>query len=279
LQLGFEVWLKGGTSLSKGFSLIERFSEDLDLKIEPGRVAGVPSVTNWKSESTSATRAREAYFAALAKNVAVSGADVLLDVDSVDRSWRTANLRVMYPQKQVDALGGLLRPFVLLEVGSARVTPFVMRELSSFVHDELLERAQLSNFDENSPSGVRCVHPTVTLLEKLDALRRRVGNKRIDPGAFVRHFEDAAKIVLGEDLLPSLPEGYDPRSLAVEMAAEKQIVGLPTSDDPAFELEANPRGDAIRAAFDEMAPMFWGQRIPLDEACATIRAWIRRTIE
>jgi predicted nucleotidyltransferase component of viral defense system len=34
-QLGLEVWLKGGTSLSKGFGLIERFSEDLDLKLEP----------------------------------------------------------------------------------------------------------------------------------------------------------------------------------------------------------------------------------------------------
>ena len=29
---GFEIWFKGGTSLSKGFALIERFSEDLDLK-------------------------------------------------------------------------------------------------------------------------------------------------------------------------------------------------------------------------------------------------------
>ncbi|WP_255207742.1 MULTISPECIES: nucleotidyl transferase AbiEii/AbiGii toxin family protein [unclassified Myxococcus] len=35
---GFDVWFKGGTSLSKGFSLIHRFSEDLDLKIEPGNV-------------------------------------------------------------------------------------------------------------------------------------------------------------------------------------------------------------------------------------------------
>lgn len=31
---GFDVWFKGGTSLSKGFRLIERFSEDLDLKID-----------------------------------------------------------------------------------------------------------------------------------------------------------------------------------------------------------------------------------------------------
>lgn len=37
-QAGFDVWFKGGTSLSKGFGLIERFSEELDLKVEPGSV-------------------------------------------------------------------------------------------------------------------------------------------------------------------------------------------------------------------------------------------------
>jgi Nucleotidyl transferase AbiEii toxin, Type IV TA system len=36
---GFEVWFKGGTSLSKYFGLIERFSEDLDLKLEPGTLS------------------------------------------------------------------------------------------------------------------------------------------------------------------------------------------------------------------------------------------------
>ena len=34
-DMGFDVWFKGGTSLSKGFGLIERFSEDLDLKVLP----------------------------------------------------------------------------------------------------------------------------------------------------------------------------------------------------------------------------------------------------
>lgn len=46
---GFDVWFKGGTSLSKGFGLIERFSEDLDLKVEPGGVTAVPAVSNWQS--------------------------------------------------------------------------------------------------------------------------------------------------------------------------------------------------------------------------------------
>src|SRR5690606_12594209 len=34
-RLGLAFQLKGGTSLSKGWGLIHRFSEDIDLQIEP----------------------------------------------------------------------------------------------------------------------------------------------------------------------------------------------------------------------------------------------------
>ena len=34
-QLGFRFELKGGTSLSKGYRLIHRFSEDIDILIHP----------------------------------------------------------------------------------------------------------------------------------------------------------------------------------------------------------------------------------------------------
>ena len=34
-RLGFRFELKGGTSLSKGHGLIHRFSEDIDILIQP----------------------------------------------------------------------------------------------------------------------------------------------------------------------------------------------------------------------------------------------------
>src|SRR6266404_8271609 len=34
-QLGLTFELKGGTSLSKGFQIINRFSEDIDIRVEP----------------------------------------------------------------------------------------------------------------------------------------------------------------------------------------------------------------------------------------------------
>jgi len=64
-QTGLEIWFKGGTSLSKGFKLIQRFSEDLDLMILRGTVRDLPEVTNWTSTNKGPTRQRAAFYEAL----------------------------------------------------------------------------------------------------------------------------------------------------------------------------------------------------------------------
>lgn len=143
---GFGLWFKGGTSLSKGFGLIDRFSEDLDLKLEPGVVPGIPAATDWKRESAKAVATREAHLRSLAAAVVIPGARVTLDEPLVDELWRSANIRVEYPGNHLESLSGVLKPFVLLEIGSARVTPFVACDMSAFVHEELLAQ-------DNSRSG------------------------------------------------------------------------------------------------------------------------------
>ena len=90
VSAGFEVWFKGGTSLSKGFRLIQRFSEDLDVKIEPGTVATLSAVSNWKSEGTKATSARRKYFEKLAELFAVPAAQVALDSEGPDKAFGDA---------------------------------------------------------------------------------------------------------------------------------------------------------------------------------------------
>lgn len=70
---GLQISFKGGTSLWKGFGLIERFSEDLDVKIEG---PGLPRVRSWTSEGVRATEDREAFFRALGERLHVPGAEV-----------------------------------------------------------------------------------------------------------------------------------------------------------------------------------------------------------
>jgi len=48
-QLGMTFELKGGTSLSKGFQIINRFSEDIDIRIEPPKDRDVKTGRNHTS--------------------------------------------------------------------------------------------------------------------------------------------------------------------------------------------------------------------------------------
>ncbi len=276
-RLGLEVWFKGGTSLSKGFGLIERFSEDLDLKLEPGALKALPAVRSWKSEGTQAVKEREAHFEALQRLLRIPGIELSSDPTYDDPSHRSVQLRAIYAGAHLSGLG-MLRPFVLLEIGDARVTPFVRRDMSSFVHEELEAQGQLGAYEDNRPRGVRCVHPLVTLIEKLDALRRRVPRGEVPAAAFVRHFEDAAHIAEAEDEFPGL-EGYDsPRALAEEMLSQRQVSAIPSPTDAAFNPDSGPRFGEIRRAHQAIAPMFWGPRTGLDEACATIREWVAKRL-
>jgi hypothetical protein len=271
---GLDVWFKGGTSLSKGFGLIERFSEDLDLKIEPGSVAALPIVSSWKSEGTKATAERRAFFEQLSKVLAIPGCTIEIEQETIDKSWRGANLRVLYPGLFLGELPSAISGNVRLEVGSARVTPHVAQNLTSWIHEKLVAIDVLAEFGDNRAKSVRCVHPLVTLLEKLDALHRRFPNDKVVPAAFVRHYEDAARLIEGRAKLPPL-DGYDNvRALADEMLAQKQIVAMPSATDPALGPANDARWTGIRNAHGTIDSMYWGPRLSVEDATATIRAWV-----
>jgi hypothetical protein len=267
-----EIWFKGGTSLSKGFKLIERFSEDVDLMILHGAVRELPEVTNWTSTNKGPTRQRAAFYEALADVLAVPDVRVARDVERIDRQARHADYLGRYPGGLLDQLGPAMSPFIRLEVGRARVVPHVERPLSSFVHDYLATNGMLADFKDNRPVAVRCVHPLVTLLEKLDAMARRYGREEIDADAFVRHYEDAAQIVRAAKELPDA--GMTAAELAQDMLREADIGVVPTPDEPALRLADREKRAAVELAYRKIAPMFWGPRIPLDEACAVIRGWL-----
>lgn len=266
------IWFKGGTSLSKGFGIIDRFSEDLDLMIERGGVASLPEVTNWASTNKGPTAQRRAFYDALPTALAIPSVSVELDAQRQDKHARGADYIGRYPGAHVSGLPSAMSPFVRFEVGRARVVPFALMPLTSFVHEHLARLGMSDDYVDNRPRAVRCVHPVVTLLEKLDALSRRYNREAIEADGFVRHYEDAARIIQALDRLP--PIETTALALAEDMLAEKGIAALPSSDDPSLVLDDAAKRTSVERAYAAIAPMFWGPRIPLDAACATIRAWV-----
>jgi hypothetical protein len=271
-QTKLAVWFKGGTSLSKGFGIIERFSEDLDLMIERGGVTTLPDVTNWASTNKGPTAQRRAFYDALPTAFAIPGVSVELDAQQ-DKYARAADYIGRYPGSHVTGMPSAMSPFVRFEVGRARVVPFALMPLTSFVHEHLARLGMSDDFVDNRPRAVRCVHPIVTLLEKLDALSRRYNRDVVEADGFVRHYEDAARIIQALDRLP--PIATSALALAEDMLAEKDIAAMPSADDPSLRLDDTMKRASVERAHAKIAPMFWGPRIPLDDACAKIREWAR----
>lgn len=263
---GFRVWFKGGTSLSKGFGLIERFSEDLDLKIE---APNLPRVQNWKSEEKGPTTRRRQFFDALGGALQVPGAQVKEVAALRDPSWRSTVYSVRYPGRFVKHLPGHVRPYVQIDVGSARVNPCEEAPITSWVHDYIMAEAPYVAVLDNRPQKIHCVRPEVTLLEKIEAISRRYARNPYEPATFVRHYEDAVRIL-------STPVGVSDDALQIllaEMIETGDIRAWPSPDDPAFNPAADDaRWNGLAAAWDAIAPMFWGERVPIRVCAAEIRA-------
>jgi hypothetical protein len=242
--------------------------------IQHGTHEGLPPVTNWTSLNKGPVQTRRAFYDALAAALVIPGVHVTLDATRSDKHARAADYIGRYPGALVEELPSVMSPFVRFEVGRARVVPFVEMPLSSFIHDHLERQDMAGDYLDNRPRAVRCVHPLVTLLEKLDAMARRYARDPLEPDSFVRHYEDAAQIVLAADHLPAID--MTAFALAEDMLSQRDIAALPHADDPSLALTDAARRSEIERAYGKVGPMFWGPRIPLDQACDIVRGWLRQ---
>lgn len=120
---------------------------------------------------------------------------------------------------------------------------------------------------------MRCVHPLVTLIEKLDALMRRFPRTEAAPATVVRHYEEAARIVRARASLPPLT-----RLRERGRACRRDAHGEPTRDAaPLDTCRLRPRRRRQMACGTKGAPgdrayVLW-PRLSVEDA-AELLAWI-----
>lgn len=164
----------GGTSLSIGWGLIKRFSEDVDFKV---------------AMPTAATRTqRRAYREAVLVAMAAQDFQVIGDVKASNSS-RLFNADFNYPSQFNTGQG--LRPHLRLEMSFA---PPALEPIAHPIHS-LVSRAQ-----RQAPEIAEflCVDPVETAADKLSALAWRVcarqrGGNNDDP-TIIRHLHDLAAL-------------------------------------------------------------------------------------
>jgi len=94
-QLKFTFQLKGGTSLSKGHQMINRFSEDIDIRIEPPKERQVR--TGRYHNKAKDIRARKDFHDWVAKKISFNGiTKVERDTAFDNRNMTSAGIRLSY---------------------------------------------------------------------------------------------------------------------------------------------------------------------------------------
>ena len=163
-QLRFRFELKGGTSLSKGFELIHRFSEDIDILIEPDGV--VPIGRNQGKPAHVA--ARRKFYEELSKTIAIDGfLQVIRDEDFDDQLMRSAGIRMHYPSAHQLPEG--VKAGILLEAGFDQVTPNRPCTISSWAFDKA-SAVGVEGLTDNRAVDVLCYEAGYTLVEKLQTI-------------------------------------------------------------------------------------------------------------
>ena len=159
-----------------------------------------------------------------------------------------------------------MRPFVQIEIGSARVNPGAMRRISSWVHEFVWgNNPELAGEHVDNRPEIHCVYPRVTLLEKIEAIARAFDRKNKAATAFARHYEDAYRIILSEDLKPS-----ELSKLLAEMKETGDITNWPPSSHEAFQPDDSERWQELEKSWEAIGSMFWGERHALEKCSDAI---------
>ena len=186
--LNFHFELKGGTSLSKGFGVIHRFSEDIDIRIEPPETLAAKIGRN--HDKPAHIDSRRNYYDWLSKNITIPGIDsVERDTAFDDDKMRSAGIRLRYANQAGQQSG--IKEGILLELGFDDTAPNRPVTISSWAYDTAV-KAGVQVFD-NRAVDVLCYLPAYTFVEKLQTVSTKYRLQKTGeafPVNFMRHYYD-----------------------------------------------------------------------------------------
>lgn len=262
---------KGGTSLSKGYKIIERFSEDIDLVLD-WKLLGYEENTPWEERSNrkqeqfneKANRSailwiNEKLRPELENLVAGKVSDFRFTIDSNDAQ----TLLFHYPSVFQESSANIQK-VVRLEIGPlASMLPTEMIDITSYVEEAL---PQL--FQGNS-SLIKLVKAVRTFWEKATILHKeahRLNNRT--PIRYSRHYYDLYQMSKSEikqrafencELLAQVvafkQKFYRSNSAKYDLATLKQIRLLPNSK----QLEL------LEEDYQQMQDMIFGEKVLFSE--------------
>lgn len=272
---GPRLLFKGGTSLSKAFGLISRFSEDIDITVfrdDLGQAADVVELTALSGKKRRARldairTACQAYiagtltvqFTQLAASV-IPKARFRLETDPEDKDGQT--LLFWYPT--VTATGGdYVRSAVKIESGAkSALDPHVVATVTPYVAQDLPDLDHLTVTNVTTVKPERTFWDKVIILHGLRQWHDRRGELRHGGQRISRHYYDVHQLMQAA----SAHEWQDDHALAIDCAQHARLffgsadLGLDTAIPGTFTLTPSAAmRDALARDYAAMSGMIFGE--------------------
>jgi len=271
---------KGGTSLSKGWSLIDRFSEDIDLCVSQQYFADVRNMAFAACENNNQIKflrkaSRDFVVGELAKDLerrlkgwGIEDCKIVPvterpDGTPVDHDSDPTTLLLEY-ESVLQAQNKYLPPVVKIEVSCLGMRePFEVKRIGSIVGD------CFPNEDDENVSEIATVVPSRTFLEKAFLLNEEFQRKSPRHQRMSRHLYDLEKLMdtsFAKDAMKN-DELYD--SIIAHRARFYHVGGVNYELDRKEAINFVPKGelaDRYRADYELMQQSFiYGKSLDFDK--------------
>ncbi len=259
---------KGGTSLSRVFRIVERFSEDVDLL----------AVFPVRATSGARHKVLKEVDEAVRNHLGLGDQQALVGSSTTGVKRYTTYL---YPTGNRDPS---LKEGVLLELGSrGGAQPSAVHSYRSLIAEHAITALgeSASTWEEFAIFSVNVLAPERTLLEKLAAVHDAAS--RNDREALLkhgRHFYDIHRLLQNEQVTGALATlgGEATAELVHDIDTQSVAAGFTStsrppegySHSPAFDRD-HPSRDAIETGYEAAQALVYGHPIPLDVVIDTVQ--------
>lgn len=271
-QQGIDFELKGGTSLSKGYGIINRFSEDIDIHIR----TNFGLQTEGKEDKPEIKNARKNFYDVLAKSIVINGIVSVerdYEFDDLDK-YRSGGIRLNYISYTPTLEG--LKDGILLEAGFDTVTPNNPLTISSWIWDHLVSLNLHNNYIDNTAVGVACYHPGFTLVEKLQTIIRKFRNSsnpnNTDDKNFMRQYYDVYCLLGKPEIINFIgsPKYISHKAARIKGADN----GIPLNEHPALCLNELEIRTSFKNRYLSTAKLYYNGQPDFEEVLARIKTYL-----
>jgi Nucleotidyl transferase AbiEii toxin, Type IV TA system len=266
----FAPFSRAAASLSKGFGIIQRFSEDIDIRIEPSD--GLQVDTNPNHEKPQHIESKRIFYEKLRDKIKIPGImSVERDATYDDQTLRNAGLRLTY-ETHFGSIAGL-KDGILLEVGFDQTAPNRSVTISSWIV-QFAEAKKLQYADNRAPD-IRCYNPEYTFVEKVQAVVRKYGQFKATgklPPNFLRHYYDIHQLLDVEGV-----QNFIGTAEYLEHKKKRfKSLDHDVAKSGAFTIEDENVRMRFEAEYSKTASLYYRGQIPFGTILARIRQDLAR---